>query len=88
MALQKTITKNIYGQNITFENTYSKIGRIEGTKDKLSFSLLTFNNEKIDLIEANNFSFIPSVADDASNFIKQGYEYLKTLDEYEDSVDC
>jgi len=22
------------------------------------------------------------------NFIKQGYEYLKTLDEYKDAVDC
>jgi len=32
--------------------------------------------------------FTPSVSDGSTNFIQQGYEYLKTLPEFADAVDC
>ena len=47
----------------------------------------TFDSE-YGYLEQKIYNFIPSVEDTSSNFIKQGYEYLKTLDEYADLVDC
>lgn len=35
-----------------------------------------------------NYNFVPSVDDDSPNFIKQGYEYIKTLPEFANAIDA
>ena len=45
-----------------------------------------FNKKNGDLLQTKNYSFIPNIEDAAQNFIKQGYKYLKTLDEYKDAT--
>ena len=88
MALKKTITKNIYEQDIVLQNAYLRIGQLEGTKDKISFTVITLTGDLTNTIEIKQYEITPSILDDSPNFIKQGYEYLKTLDEYKDAIDC
>ena len=38
-------------------------------------------------IKSYSFCMVPSVNDDAPNFIKQCYDYLKTLPEFADTID-
>ena len=88
MALSKNTIKNIYGKDITFENAYIKITNISGNKELeiLTVSIYSDNTQN-NLIEIKEYNFIPNVENSAPNFIKQGYEYLKTLDEYKDVID-
>ena len=89
MALKKTITRNIYGQSLVFNEAYHQIITINGDKDNIAAFLNIYdNNLKQNLIEQKGFSFKPDVSETAFNFIKQGYEYLKILDEYKDATNC
>jgi len=69
-------------------NAYIKILTLQGSKENINIYVGVFSEDKTRCITANNYSFVPSVVDDSDNFIKQGYEYLKTLPEFEDTKDC
>jgi hypothetical protein len=69
-------------------NAYHKIESIQGTKENMDFKLYIFNESGDKLLTSENYSFVPSVDDDAANFIKQGYEYLKTLPPFTNAIDC
>ena len=89
MALNKNYTKNIYGKDIIFENAYIQIIHDDGDKNIRNIQVVIYDtNEKINIVEQTNYSFVPDITDGSVNFIKQGYEYLKTLDKYIDAVDC
>ena len=90
MALSKDIILN---NGLTVPNAYIRIDTVSGYKGGLDISVNSyvsqeaFNNGQ-GYLEQKIYHFIPSVEDTAPNFIKQGYEYLKTLEEYADAVDC
>lgn len=46
----------------------------------------SYNDQIGTCINNMSYSFIPDLLGD--NFIKQGYEYLKTLPEFADCIDC
>lgn len=87
MALTITKTENVFGQEVTIPNAYHRIERINGNKDLIEIELLSYDESQSHMIESNFYKFKPSVQDDALNFIKQGYNYLKTLPEFMDAVD-
>ena len=64
---------------------YVKVDVIRSTKDKGS-AMVTFKSDKLDF--SKNYAFDVSVADGAPNFIKQAYEYLKTLPEFVNAENC
>jgi len=64
---------------------YIKVISISGDKNTIDASV-TFVNKDIKFTK--NYSVPVSTEDNASNFIKQVYEYLKTLPEFENSEDC
>lgn len=89
MALSKNIILN---NGLTVENAYIRIDTVNGYKGGLDISVNSYISQKVfatgqGYLEQKIYSFIPNVDDTASNFIKQGYEYLKTLDEYKDAMD-
>lgn len=75
------------------EDSYARIHTANGGKDggtiKLDYyvSMEMFNQEKKPL-KTEFYQFAPSVDDGAPNFIKQGYEYLKTMDKFANAIDC
>jgi hypothetical protein len=90
MALQTTINSEI---GISFENAYCYISMVGGSKDLLSIQVNWYVNEAARIadlrpIESKGYSFIPNVAEGSTNFIKQGYLYLKTLEEFANAIDC
>jgi hypothetical protein len=89
-------------QNLVSEKTYNSDGSIDQeavyedvytTSISSNFSLNIYkdvssksSNPNL-VIDSKSFSFTPSIADGADNFIMQAYTYLKTLDEYDGYTD-
>ncbi len=90
MALQKTVTTN---SSIEVQNAYLRIDDIGGNKTIQKIALGVYvnkdkYNDGVSPVVTYYYSFQPSVDDSATNFIKQAYVYLKTLDEFKDATDC
>ena len=81
---QLCISSNEY----TLTSAYIKIDKLEGDKNSINLSVGIYNEKDSIMVINKKYEFIPDVTDSAENFIKQGYEYLKTLDEYADALDC
>lgn len=86
MALQRDLTKTVQGFSgeLVAKDAYFKIASIHGNKDKIEFNVIAVLNDEI--IDGKPFEFVPTL--DGDNFIKQAYDYLKTLPEFADAVDC
>lgn len=89
MALQKRIET---ASGITLPVAYIKIENTTGNAETQSITVCVYADEAArtggkEPVDQKYYSFECSVADDAPNFIKQGYEYLKTLPEYEQATD-
>lgn len=79
-------TKNIVE---TITSTYQQITGIQGNKENITLVLSVYKDStKNNLLTTKNYTFTPSVIDDSTNFIQQGYDYLKTLDEFKNATDC
>jgi hypothetical protein len=92
MALSKTVSLDNGLPDVA--DAYVRIDTQSGSKDSITISVNAYVSKTI--FQAGNpyikptqiFTFIPSVADGSTNFIEQGYEYLKTIDEFSDATDC
>ena len=90
MALKMNIET---GHGITLPDSYVRIDEQSGSKEGISLrvryyaSKVAAENGK-QWVQEEILTFVPSVEEDAANFLKQGYEYLKTLEEYTDAIDC
>jgi len=86
MALTKLKTKDIYGKTLEFQNSYIKISDISGNKNRMTLLIDTFSKLDGEVIDNMQYTFLVTL--DGKNFIAQGYDYLKTLPEFADAVDC
>lgn len=89
MALKILVTAD---SGLTVENSYARIEWFNGSKEAMGFSLNYYVSQEAlqegkSMITQKMFSFRPLVNIDSDNFIKQGYEYLKTLPEFEGATD-
>lgn len=85
--------KVVLENGLIIEDAYIRLDTVNGYKGRLDISVNSYVSQSDFQIGKGYlvqkiYNFMPSVADGASNFIKQGYDYLKTLEEYETSVDC
>lgn len=101
MALTKDYSLDIVFSNISIQDTtlvpsqieksytistaYIKIISVEGSKGSINIVVGIYKDDK--LIITKTYTFTPSVQDSATNFIKQAYEYLKTLNDFRDATD-
>jgi hypothetical protein len=70
-------------QNVTISGCYAKITYISGDKNAINMVVTLYKSYTTQtVLETKNYSFVPTVTDSATNFIKQGYEYLKTLSDF------
>lgn len=76
---------------IPIANVYVRIDHLEGTKSNLQMRIGYYAIEESSVFptpyKTNEFGIHPSVNDDAPNYHKQGYKYLKTLPEFETAID-
>lgn len=73
-------------------SAYVRIDSIGGNKESLTMTVNTYMSQEafssgLSYLEHEIHTFIPSVTDLSPNFIKQGYEYLKSLPTYEGAID-
>jgi len=89
MALTKdlTETKAGYTGTLVASDVYFKVTLVHGTKEEMAYEV-TGTNEDGETMFVKTFSFVPSVSDDADNFIKQAYEHAKTLADFTGAVDA
>jgi len=86
MALSKTVVKQAWGQDLSIPNVYIKVNQIKASKE-LAEATITYSVDG-EVKETKGIVFNVDVADGSVNFIKQAYEYLKTLPEFSGAVDC
>lgn len=82
MALQKTVKY----KDIEIKNAYIKVAGFSGDKNRLQAVVTIQAAPEKQVIDTTQFT-VPYVLD-GENPIKQAYEYIKTLPEYENAVDC
>lgn len=89
MALQVDFSLD---NGLEAHNAYVRISYIYGSKTSVAIrvdvylSQDAFLDNKKPLQNSKNYYFTPSL-DATDNFLKQGYQYLKTLDEFKDAKD-
>lgn len=82
------------GATIEASQAYIRIDSFSGNKDEATIYINTylsqqnFEDGKQAIEPTKIITFPHSVEDGAPNTVKQGYEYVKTLEEYSDAVDC
>ena len=99
MALQKSMeisgVKLISGsgfvyqlgeETVTTEPLYIKVTSITGDKERIRASVSFANGQEGVQVMSRDYSF--SFDLNGPNIIEQTYEYLKTLPEFSDAVDC
>jgi hypothetical protein len=69
---------------VTVNDTYVKVENVQSDKLAARANVCFYKNEKS--FNAKTYEFYVNL--DGSNFIKQAYEYLKTLPEFSGAVDC
>lgn len=90
MAIKKNITlKN----GLEVEDAYMRIDTISGYKKSITISLNIYISkdafmENKPYIQQNFHTFTPNVSIGAKCIWEQAYEYIKSIDEYRDSIDC
>ncbi|MEY8763327.1 MULTISPECIES: hypothetical protein [Clostridium] len=98
MALQKNMTIScvlitmegllIRSEDKQLDNCYIKIDDYKGDKTSINVTVGIYKDKTLtQKYNQKQYTFTPDISDLSKNFIKQGYEYLKTLDEYKDAVD-
>ena len=86
MALSKTVVKQAWGQDLSIPNVYIKVNQIKASKE-LAEATITYSVDG-EVKETKGIVFNVDVAEGSVNFIKQAYEYLKTLPEFSGATDC
>ena len=90
MALSKTVSTN---SGLLVPNAYIRIDEQSGGKNVIDLRVRIYvskekREEGAAWVEEKLQSFVPDTSENSSNFIKQGYDFLKTLEEYADSIAC
>lgn len=86
MALKKSILHKVPLMGEQTFSAYIRVDKVNGSKDVLNASVGFYkDNAEGEMIKAEGFQFTPSLD---SNFIKQAYDYLKTLPEFTGAIDC
>lgn len=88
MALQCEVIKYVYGEELVFKKAYHQITNISGNKEYIEIQVTSYkDNNKNEIIENKFYGLSPLQEEYSTRWDKQGYEYIKTLLEFKNSVD-
>lgn len=76
---------------INLQGAYIRIDTLNGYKKEIEISVNTYISREAFLNGAkyvlqNNYKFKPSIEESSENFIKQAYEYLKTIPNFKNAI--
>ncbi|MCB5235517.1 hypothetical protein [Niallia circulans] len=86
------ITKVTLESGIEITNAYITIGRLEEQNKYITIYVETFLDQAAYLegkpyVSRKSYNFDADVSENSLNYRKQGYEFMKTMDEYGDAID-
>ena len=89
MALKKSVFKvstaiSFYRPEIDSMEAYIKVDTVQGTKSNVVAQVDYLVDGQ--LVQKQTYAFVPSM--NGGNFIKQAYEYVQTLNGFQDATDC
>ena len=88
-SIIKNDVPDVIEKQVEYPTSYAMIKNVSGNKSKISLNVVFYaDKSKEQIIEHQQYTFTPSVADGSTNFIQQGYEYLKTLPEFAEALYC
>jgi hypothetical protein len=67
---------------------YCRVDKLIEQKTNIAFDLGYYDADAKKRISSKAFVFVHDMADNAKNYRSQAYNYLKTLDEFSNAVDC
>lgn len=82
MALKKNFEHN----GVQVASGYLKVVNVTGDKNRVAFVVSYAVDAAHDAIKTEQFNFVPNM--DGGNFIAQAYEYLKSLNGFQDATNC
>lgn len=71
---------------IMVESAYARVEHISSNKNTLGMQVNFYTSIENEAFETLNYQTDLKIDD--SNYFKQAYEYLKTIDEFKESEDC
>ena len=87
MALFKTVQlPNNFGEVSTFQNAYIKVDRIEIVGISCNATVNTYATKNGNTVASTVHELVIDRGGD--NYVKQAYQFLKTLPEFSDATDC
>ena len=88
MALKKEVKESRSGfqGELVAPTAYWKVDQVIGGKKLVKAIVHVHTEQNGKMIACRDFEFVPSM--DGSNFIKQAYEHIKSLDEFANAEDC
>lgn len=77
---------------LTVQQAYVKVNSVGGSKQNAVIELFYYVNQEasvngLEPLMRTYHEFVPSVDNNADNFIKQAYTFVKTLPEFEAAID-
>ena len=89
MALKQTMTLvNNFGEDSVFNDAYIKVQLVNCNKEHGTMRYTVQKTSDAPVLKQTELMFPVSVESRSENFIKQAYNYLKTLPEFKDASDC
>lgn len=86
MAILKSIQKQVFGEEIIFENAYHRIETLERRGNEVAVKLVSYKNETCSVeLEVNYFTY--ELTGDDENSLELGYSKIKEHGNYADAVD-
>lgn len=87
MAIKKTLTmENNFGEQSVFNDCYIKVSSVSVTQQNINATVVYMRDKMGKILNTETFYFTPDLQ--GENFIKQAYQYIKTLPKFSGSVDC
>lgn len=87
MAIKKTLTlENSFGEESVITDCYIKVSTVSANKEQVNASVLYMKEAGGKVLHVEGFEFPSNL--EGPNFIKQAYDYIKTLPKFAGATDC
>jgi hypothetical protein len=86
MALTLDFKAQAFGQDIILKDSYVRVNSVYWDKHQTTGNVDVCDSITKATLKTVAYSFASTM--DGGNFVKQTYEFLKTLPEFADAIDC
>jgi len=82
MALSGNYSKTVTGFSNVTAPTYARVKKVSASKYSGTIDVVFLSADKSTVLDEKQYSFIPSVASGATNFIEQAYVALMAMSDF------